>query len=344
MASVDLKIQIVLLMAKFDSATQVTRELKKRKFLDVPACSTIKRIFERFIETGLLTDRPRCGRPSIKGDIISLVEEITTINPLKSTRKIADEVGASHTLIHQVMRHYLGLYPYKLQYHQMLYEEDYANRVQCCQDMLQINEHNQNFLKHLIMSDEATFHLNGQVNRHNCRVWGTEKPNAIMNRSQGSPKVNVWIGMSQDGLVGPVFFHDNVNAENYLNMLKSDLIPYLKGKRRATTTYFQQDGAPAHFAKRVRDYLNEKFPLRWIGRMGPIAWPARSPDLTPLDFFLWGYIKTKVYIKNPQNIDYLCTLIREECAKISNDILKNAMQGYIRRMVKCVELDGRHVE
>ena len=46
--------------------------------------------------------------------------------------------------------------------------------------------------------------------------------------------------------------------------------------------YYQQDGAPAHNAQ----YLNEMFPNQWIGSNGPIAWPARSPDFNPLDFFL----------------------------------------------------------
>ena len=54
---------------------------------------------------------------------------------------------------------------------------------------------------------------------------------------------------------------------------------------------FQLDGAPPHWGLDVRASLNEQFPGRWIGRDGPTPWPPRSPDLTPLDFFLWGYVK-----------------------------------------------------
>lgn len=39
------------------------------------------------------------------------------------------------------------------------------------------------------------------------------------------------------------------------------------------------------------------FPDWWIGRDGPINWPPRSPDISPLDFFLWGYVKDIVYQK-----------------------------------------------
>jgi hypothetical protein len=49
-------------------------------------------------------------------------------------------------------------------------------------------------------------------------------------------------------------------------------------------SFFQQDGAPSHYANVVKDYLNETFRPRWIGRgvtkENAISWPARSPDWT----------------------------------------------------------------
>ena len=56
----------------------------------------------------------------------------------------------------------------------------------------------------------------------------------------------------------------------------------------------QQDGAPSYFSKEARTWLNEKFNGRWIGRGDPISWAAHPPDLTPLDFVLCGYMKTKI--------------------------------------------------
>jgi len=53
---------------------------------------------------------------------------------------------------------------------------------------------------------------------------------------------------------------------------------------------FQQDGAPPHRGSHVRWFLDATFPNRWNGRDGPTPWPPRSPDITPLDFFLWGYV------------------------------------------------------
>ena len=60
-----------------------------------------------------------------------------------------------------------------------------------------------------------------------------------------------------------------------------------------------QDGAPAHHALPVRNRLQELFG-NCVVRMGhQIDWPAKSPDLTPLDFYLWGTVKQRIYRQGP---------------------------------------------
>ena len=70
---------------------------------------------------------------------------------------------------------------------------------------------------------------------------------------------------------------------------------------------FQQDGAPPHWRLDVRKFLDDTFPYRWIGRGGPTPWPPRSPNITPLDFFLWGYVKDRVYATQVPNLEMLTT-------------------------------------
>src|SRR5215510_5312182 len=59
--------------------------------------------------------------------------------------------------------------------------------------------------------------------------------------------------------------------------------------------YYQHDGAPPHFSQVIRQYLDHKFPNRWIGLGGTQNWPPRSPDLNQLDYHVWGYIKAMGY-------------------------------------------------
>ena len=70
---------------------------------------------------------------------------------------------------------------------------------------------------------------------------------------------------------------------------------------------FQQDGAPPHYNFDVRAHLNAILPGRWIGRASHndsplLPWPPRSPDLNPCDFFLWGYIKDRVYVPPEEDL------------------------------------------
>jgi hypothetical protein len=72
-------------------------------------------------------------------------------------------------------------------------------------------------------------------------------------------------------------------------MLQQSLIPQLDEDDQEGSIHFQQDGAPLiHYLGEVCEYLNTHFPGQWIGRM--VEWPPWSPDLTPLDFFLWGFV------------------------------------------------------
>ena len=59
--------------------------------------------------------------------------------------------------------------------------------------------------------------------------------------------------------------------------------------------WLRNDGPPAHLHRNACQYLNNAFPNRWIGTNGPVAWPPISPDMTPLDFFLWIYMKSLIY-------------------------------------------------
>ena len=59
--------------------------------------------------------------------------------------------------------------------------------------------------------------------------------------------------------------------------------------------YFEHNGASPHFSREVRNFLNYRFPARWIGCGGPHNWPARSPKLSPMDYCVWGWMKEPVY-------------------------------------------------
>ncbi|GFX99444.1 transposable element Tcb2 transposase [Trichonephila clavipes] len=103
--------------------------------------------------------------------------------------------------------------------------------------------------------------------------------------------------------------------------------------------WFQQDGATCHTARATMDLLKDTFGDRLISRFGPVNWPPRSCDLTPLDYFLWGYVKSLVYADKPQTLDHLEDNI---CPVIAN--IRPQMEGglYARKPVVCVPLTRQH--
>ena len=110
--------------------------------------------------------------------------------------------------------------------------------------------------------------------------------------------------------------------------------------------WYQHDGAPAHYFLGSREELDDQFPNRWIGRGGPVSWPTRSPDMTPLDFFLWGTMKDLVYATPVDSEEDLVARIVDAAALISErrGVFKAVRRSLHRRYVKCVEVRGNHFE
>jgi hypothetical protein len=102
--------------------------------------------------------------------------------------------------------------------------------------------------------------------------------------------------------------------------------------------WLQHDGAPPHYYRRVRQYLDNNWKGdHWIGRGGPVAWPARSTYLTPLDFFLWGFVKQEVYQEKPTTSQDMKNRIRNVFQTIRRETLSNVRGTFIRRLNLCSE-------
>lgn len=115
--------------------------------------------------------------------------------------------------------------------------------------------------------------------------------------TQHRQKLNVWEGLLGNHIIGPFFIDGSLTGPKYKRLLENQVLPRLRELNvNIQEIWFQQDGAPPHYSEEVRTFLNRTFLNRWIGRRGGIEWPARSLDLTPLDFFFLGtYEKSSLY-------------------------------------------------
>ncbi|GBN56568.1 hypothetical protein AVEN_93055-1 [Araneus ventricosus] len=113
----------------------------------------------------------------------------------------------------------------------------------------------------------------------NVRVWPAENPRAYVEYERNTSKVNVRYNLMHDKVIGLLFFAEpTVTSNIYPDMLLHAVPQFPEG------VIFTQDGTPPYYGNIAREFLDTTFPQRWIGRGAVMAWPTRSPGLTPLDF------------------------------------------------------------
>ncbi|KAJ4439683.1 hypothetical protein ANN_07811 [Periplaneta americana] len=257
--------------------------------------------------------QPRSTTPEVQEEIL----EAVNMTPSISTRRVVLQVNVPHTTVWRLLKEY-QLYPYHLQ-RQALSPADYPARVRFCQWFLEQCGVNPNFPALVLFTDEAQFTRDGITNFHNQHVWAYENPRAtVPSHHQVRFSLNMWPGITGDRLVGPHVLVNRLTGQAYTNFLENTIPHVLEDTPLINRQHihFLHDGAPAHFSRTARHYLDRRFPDRWIGRGGPIAWPPRSPNLNPLDFYLWGHLKSLVYSSPVPDLESL----RNRIVACSEDI------------------------
>lgn len=114
--------------------------------------------------------------------------------------------------------------------------------------------------------------------------------------------IMIWGCMSSMGVGKIVILEGRVNAAVYLNLLKDVIIP--EAQRLIGSDYIlQQDNAPIHCAKIVKDYIRNE-------NLNILTWPPQSPDLSPIEN-VWSLLKSRIAEKAPRNLVQLRQYIEE---------------------------------
>ncbi|CAK1601563.1 unnamed protein product [Parnassius mnemosyne] len=253
-----------------------------------PTYEVIKRLDSAYREGRIPGTRgSQSGRPRTIEDDIVLQEREE--EPSTSVRMIQSRTGITKSSVYRILKKRYQFHPYHIQRVQTLLQGDYVKRVLFCRRMLELNRQDPDFFHKVLWTDESQCRRDGYLNLHNIHSWQLENPHETReDRSQYMFKINLWTGIFNGSILGPVELPPALNGENYLAFLQHQLPTLLEDVPLQTraTMWYQNDGCPAHYARDVRAYLDDRFPGRWIGRLGPILWPPRSPDLNPLDFFI----------------------------------------------------------
>ena len=134
-----------------------------------------------------------------------------------------------------------------------------------------------------------------------------------------------------------------VTSDRYFEMLQSFVAPALNNFPQLQEAWFQQDGATSHTARQSMAAVRELFCNHVTSRFCDIPWPPRSPDLSVCDFFLWGYLKNRVYTTRPRTMDELKQRIQDEVRGIPTEMLQQAMGNLNGRLKERIRTGGRHL-
>ena len=329
-----------------DALRKFRSHFKLNRNVSVPSRTAVYRWVAEFEKSGstLKTQRQARVKKVRSPENAEKVKKSIQRSPMRSANKHALALGISDRSVRRILHFDLHFHPYKMAVVHELHSRDYENRVRCCSNIL-----NQVSLDDcVITTDEAHFYLSGSLNKQNCRYWSSDNPMMVHEQPLHSEKVTVWCAVGQFGIWGPYFYEENdkavsVTSERYTKMLSTFVKPKLKDLKNYKQVWFQQDGATAHTAKKSMNLLKEIFGDRVISLRGKVVWPARSPDLSPCDFFLWGFLKAKVYEHRPTTIPALKQAIADEIKRIPQEVITKVMNSFRSRLERCVTCGGGHL-
>ncbi|GFW15922.1 uncharacterized protein TNCV_4431951 [Trichonephila clavipes] len=210
--------------------------------------------------------------------------------------------------LRNIFRRILQLYPFKLQSCDELLSADTAQKEAFVKWAFSKIEQDPTWDFNILWTDEAHFSLHGDVNNHKCRIWATSNPREYTQKPLHSPKVTAaWCDFTGSFIIRPFFFETQCPVNRWI-----------------TETTFGED--------------------RIVRRLCRCPWPPRSPDLTPTDFWLWGYLKSRAYLSSTSSLSELKDAIRSEVSSIHPDMLHSAVAGFVTRLECLLPSGGGHVE
>lgn len=194
--------------------------------------------------------------------------------------------------------------------------------------------------KVIVFSDEKNFTVDAHVNRMNDRYIGKDvksTPSEITfaGRSKFPAKAMMLGIVCSDGMALPPFWVDgSMNVKKYKNLLVYHIIPTLNSMYGEGNWIWTQAGAPCHTAKAIQSYLDNKLGSR--GFWSKALWPPNSPNLNPLDFFVWQHVETKASATPHKSVSALKAAVTTAWMKMSEEDVQKACGSFRHRVEACI--------
>ena len=325
--------------AKLKGIEKHPRKLPKKK--------VFKSVIDRFQKTGSVNIQyPKLGKPSTENEESIEVRSLVTRNPQMSIRQMSVELDLPYTIVWKILRETLNFFPYKINLTTELTDQHKRIRLEYSHWLLSKPA---TFPDQVIWSDEKLYLLHTCPNHQNERVWVHRGEDPVIEeacRVQGGPKIMCW-GMMVEGRVYVKWFDvgERENTEVYIrDVLEGFMWPIIQTLPNKSRLWFQQDGARCHTSNLSLEWIREKFGTRVISGNTAIPWPARSPDKSPLDYFLWGNSEAELCRVKPCDLEELKEVVNDFVDNLDEDVVRRAVRDVRPRAELCIKMGGGHFE
>jgi transposase len=292
---------------------------------------TVRRIINYYRDTGVVSPPKHSGRPSIVNEdtrelIDRLINKDDTTTSAALAQIVQQKTGkrVSSRTIQRVRRGPLGRHPVHEVITKSLGEGAKQNRVLFAQKLLTMNLH------HVMWSDEKQWQLDSTGQVHWVKKGA---PTPTREVKVISASVMVWGCVWRSGKSDLYVCDANIDADYYINILTNNLLPCIPDLNRYT---FQHDNAPAHTAKKTKNWLTN-FAVKYFD-----DWPANSPDLNPIEH-VWSWMTTFVKKEAPTDKKSLEKAILSAWEEIPQTIIHSYI-GHLNNVCQqVIAAKGDHI-
>ena len=348
MSNIEHRAVIKFFTRKGLKATEIVKELENVYQDTAPSYRTVAKWVAEFKdpERGF-EDAPRSGRPStvVSDENVKAVEDLVMRDRQISVRRVAIELSLPKTAVHQIMSDHLGLKKVCTRWvPKCLTPLQRANRVDCCQELLQDSKEDlATFLSRIVTGDETWIHHYDPLNQAEARSWkkpGEKTPTRP--RSQRSArKVMMTIFWDSDGvLLTDYLSHGTtINGPYYASLLER-LRSAIKEKRRGKLTQgvlLLHDNAPVHKSNIAQAAIRQ-------AGFTELNHPAYSPDIAPSDYYLFSNLKKFLRGKNFASDDEAIDTVEEYLGGLDQQFFSQGVESLRDRWIRVIVSQGHYIQ
>jgi transposase len=339
MKSIDLQNLVLSKYQKGETSSKIFNDLNGSVSL-----RTIQRWCKMIKEKGTIELRYSSGRSRTSRTKKNIQKVKNRLNRKKkvSVRILAQEMSISKDSVHRILQEDLNCRAYKKRIEPLLTDAQKTKRIQFA-NWVRNNFQKEDTLR-ILFSDEKIFDVNGLCNAQNERIWAINREEADMKggakKKQKFPqKVMVWLGVCSKGITPLVILDKGtVNHKVYLEKILPVALKY--GNQVFGNNWtFQQDGATAHIHHLSQKWCIDNFPAV----IEKDHWPPNSPDINPLDYFIWDEFVQQIKWEKVRSKNSLIGELKRAVKRIRLEKVLESCMCWTNRLFRMCEINGNYL-